>query len=75
MVNAPHAILNASRLLPAYDEQIIARLTTRVQQQGLLWFPSDGVKRSPGPCEVRIRNSFAAIARRAKKRAAVSGGF
>src|SRR5580704_4848916 len=67
MVNAPHAILNAFRLVPAYDEQIIARLCTRVQQQDFLWFPRDAVQRPPTGREVRIRNSFAAIARRQKK--------
>src|SRR5258708_5167322 len=67
MVNAPHAIPNAYRLAPAYDEQIIARLWTRVQQQDFLWFPRDGAERPPAGREVRIRNSFAAIARRQKK--------
>ena len=61
MVNASrHWLRRPAQCAPAYDEQIIARPRTRVQPQGLIWFPAWSRKTS--------RNQT-------QKRAAVSGGF
>jgi hypothetical protein len=59
---------------PDYDEQIIARAGARVQPQAHLWFPT------PSGMPTRtLPELFKSEARRggqrAKKRAAVSGGF
>jgi hypothetical protein len=59
---------------PDYDEQIIARAGARVQSQAHLWFPT------PSGMPTRtLPELFKSEARRggqrAKKRAAVSGGF